>query len=194
MRDAAERLGAPVSARSLARIDRLIRADNPVGRLHLPGLEVERVEDRIDITDSSRGPAETGQFAYRLTVPGTVQISETCDVITASYQEEMDAGTALASGRGSTAAVQADSLLVPLTVRNRRPGDRMRPLGAPGHRKLQDLFVDRKVPRAERDRVPVIVDTQDRIVWVVGVAIAEECRVSAPEGRVVIFQVKKGIK
>ena len=194
MRDAAERLGAPVSARSLARIDRLIRADNPVGRLHLPGLEVERVEDRIHITDSSRGPAETGQFAYRLTVPGTVQISETCDVITASYQEEMDAGTALASGRGSTAAVQADSLSVPLTVRNRRPGDRMRPLGAPGHRKLQDLFVDRKIPRAERDRVPVIVDTQDRIVWVVGVAIAEECRVSAPEGRVVIFQVTKGIK
>ena len=142
---------------------------------------------------SSAGVTAPSQFAYRLTIPGAVQISETSEELTASYQEEAS-GEALASGRGLIAAVQADSISGPLTVRNRRPGDRMRPLGAPGHRKLQDLFVDRKIPRADRDRVPVVVDTQDRIVWVVGVAIAEECRVTAPEGRVVIFQVKKGIK
>ena len=45
-----------------------------------------------------------------------------------------------------------------LVVRGRRPGDRMRPIGLGGTKKLQDLLVDRKVPRGERDRIPVVVD------------------------------------
>jgi tRNA(Ile)-lysidine synthase len=55
---------------------------------------------------------------------------------------------------------------------------------------LQDLLVDRKVPRDERDALPLVVDAADRIVWVVGVAIAEECRVTAPEAGVVILEVR----
>ena len=85
----------------------------------------------------------------------------------------------------SAAAVQP-----PLTVRTRRPGDRFRPLGAPGSRKLQDVFVDRRVPRSERDRVPVVSDATGRIVWVAGVAVAEECRVTRPEAGMVILELK----
>jgi len=55
---------------------------------------------------------------------------------------------------------------------------------------LQDLLVDRKVPRDERDALPLVVDAADRIVWVVGVAIADECRVTAPEAGVVILKVR----
>ena len=86
--------------------------------------------------------------------------------------------------------LQASSLVFPLAVRSRRPGDRFRPLGAPGRRKLQDVLVDRKIPRARRDSLPLVVDAADRIVWVVGVAIAEECRVTAPSGGVVILEVR----
>src|SRR5262249_12325433 len=38
----------------------------------------------------------------------------------------------------------------PIRMRNPRPGDRVRPLGLGGSKKLQDVFVDAKVPRAER--------------------------------------------
>jgi tRNA(Ile)-lysidine synthase len=55
---------------------------------------------------------------------------------------------------------------------------------------LQDLFVDRKVPRETREIVPLVVDASDRIVWVVGVAIAEECRVTSPGAGVVILEVR----
>jgi len=41
------------------------------------------------------------------------------------------------------AVVEAAKLAPPLVVRNRRPGDRFRPLGLQGHKKLQDFFVDR---------------------------------------------------
>ena len=97
----------------------------------------------------------------------------------------------LATRTGEVAVVQAASLALPLAVRNRRPGDRFRPLGAPGRRKVQDVFVDRKVPRNERDRVPIVVDADGRIVWVAGVTIAHDCRVTAPEAGVVILELKR---
>ena len=82
-------------------------------------------------------------------------------------------------------------IVLPLVVRNRRPGDRLQPLGGPGRRKLQDLFVDRKIPRDARDRVPVITDANGRILWVPGVAMAEQCRVRSSEDGVLLLELRK---
>ena len=59
-----------------------------------------------------------------------------------------------------------------------RPGDRMRPLGMDGSRKLSDLLVDAKVPRRDRAATPVVRDGE-RIVWLAGVRMSEEYRVGA---------------
>ena len=59
-----------------------------------------------------------------------------------------------------------------LTVRAWRDGDRMRPAGLGGSKSLQDLFTDRKVPRALRRTLPV-VESEGEIVWVAGVAVGE---------------------
>jgi tRNA(Ile)-lysidine synthase len=59
-----------------------------------------------------------------------------------------------------------------LLVRPWRDGDRMRPLGLGGSKSLQDLFTDRKVPRALRRTLPV-VEAGGEIVWVAGVALDE---------------------
>jgi tRNA(Ile)-lysidine synthase len=66
-----------------------------------------------------------------------------------------------------------------LTVRAWRDGDRMRPAGLGGTKSLQDLFTDRKVPRALRRTLPV-VEADGEIVWVAGVAVDE--RFAAREG------------
>jgi len=58
------------------------------------------------------------------------------------------------------------------TVRSWREGDRLRPLGLGGTKSLQDLFTDRKVPRALRHTLPV-VEAGGEIVWVAGVALDE---------------------
>jgi tRNA(Ile)-lysidine synthase len=86
--------------------------------------------------------------------------------------------------------VAAASVELPLAVRSRRPGDRFRPLGAPGGRKLQDFLVDRKVPREKRDTVPLVVDGRDRIVWVVGQSVAEDFRVTDPSLGVILLKVR----
>jgi tRNA(Ile)-lysidine synthase len=77
-----------------------------------------------------------------------------------------------------------------LAVRNRRPGDSFRPAGLGGRKKLQDFFVDRKVPRGERDAVPLVVDGADRIVWVAGYEIDEAFRVTDPAQAVLILKIK----
>jgi tRNA(Ile)-lysidine synthase len=84
-----------------------------------------------------------------------------------------------------------DAARGPFTVRGRQPGDRLRPAGLGGSKSLQDLFVDRKVPRGERDRTPVVTGADGRIVWVVGLAVAEDLAAAAGEGDVVVLNFER---
>jgi len=52
-----------------------------------------------------------------------------------------------------------------LGVRGFLPGDRIRPLGMNGSRKLHDIFIDHKVPRVQRLKWPLVV-VQDEIAWI----------------------------
>ncbi len=81
---------------------------------------------------------------------------------------------------GGPAEVWLDAAAAPdpLMVRGWRFGDRFQPLGLAGTKKLQDFFVDAKVPRAARPRIPLVV-SGDRILWVVGHRIDERARITA---------------
>ncbi|TMB87865.1 MAG: hypothetical protein E6J37_09080 [Chloroflexi bacterium] len=61
----------------------------------------------------------------------------------------------------------------------RTPGLTMRPRGGRGTRKLQDIFVDARVPREERDAWPLVF-AGDRLAWVPGVAV--DADLSSPPG------------
>jgi tRNA(Ile)-lysidine synthase len=80
---------------------------------------------------------------------------------------------------GGPGDVAVKDLAPAVTVRAWRDGDRMRPAGLGGSKSLQDLFTDRKVPRALRRTLP-IVESGGAIVWVAGVAVDE--RFAAEEG------------
>ncbi len=76
-----------------------------------------------------------------------------------------------------------------LTVRAWRPGDRMRPLGMASEKKLQDVFSDAKVPRDARRRLPIVC-SGERIVWVTGVRIADEVKLTAATRRILALQAE----
>lgn len=65
-----------------------------------------------------------------------------------------------------------EELRWPLTVRTRRPGDRVR--GPRGSRKLQDVLVDLRVPAERRDLQPVVTDGDGRLLWIPGLWAAPE--------------------
>ncbi len=61
-----------------------------------------------------------------------------------------------------------------LTVRTRRPGDRFQPLGMRAEMKLQNFFVNAKVPKEQRDRIPIVASPiSGRIAWIAGLRPAE---------------------
>jgi tRNA(Ile)-lysidine synthase len=63
-------------------------------------------------------------------------------------------------------------------IRTWQEGDRFQPLGMTEEKKLQDYFVDEKVPRRNRGRVPLLCATDGRIAWVVGYRMAEPFKVT----------------
>lgn len=71
--------------------------------------------------------------------------------------------------------VDADKLMLPFRIRSRAPGDRFIPLGMKFHKKLKEFFIDEKVPKFERDMVPVLED-KEKLFWVVGHRIDERVK------------------
>ncbi|HJR19903.1 MAG TPA: tRNA lysidine(34) synthetase TilS [Actinomycetota bacterium] len=81
----------------------------------------------------------------------------------------------------------------PLVVRTSRRGDRFRPLGMRGEKRLGDFFTDAKVPRTERDRVP-LVTSGDEIAWVVGHRPAQGFKVTGRTRRFLWLELEEGEK
>jgi len=137
-----------------------------------------------------RHGSAVNSFQYVLSIPGEVLVREASCTISAEVAPPDAAPASWAGMPGGVAVVDAAGLDGGARIRNRRPGDRFQPLGLGGHEKLQDFFVDRKVPRSERDRVPLVVNNCDRIVWVAGHRIDEAFRVTASTKAVVILRLK----
>ncbi|MGD0651223.1 MAG: tRNA lysidine(34) synthetase TilS [Verrucomicrobiia bacterium] len=78
----------------------------------------------------------------------------------------------------------ADALGIAPFIRTWLEGDRFQPLGMSGEKRLQDFFVDEKVPRLQRGRVPLLCAFDGRIAWVVGHRIAEPFKVTQQTQRV----------
>ena len=164
------------------------------GPLALPGAVAAATREKVVLVaapharpqrwpDGQAPGPEHDAWRLPLPVPGEVTLPGGNRFVSSDIRRLVDPGEwRLVASGPDRAAVDAGSVSG-LSVRARRPGDRLRPVGLGGRKKLQDYFVDRKVPRAERDRVPLVVDGRDRIVWVAGHGIDEEFRVGGEYAR-----------
>ena len=134
-------------------------------------------------------PAENS-FRVSLSIPGEVTLDNQGWTVSAERLESLGADGP-GAGRAREVVVAAEPLAFPLAIRSRRPGDRFAPLGLGHRKKLQDFLVDRKIPREMRDSLPLVVDGQDRIVWVVGQSVAEDFRVTEPSRGVILLKARR---
>jgi len=214
---AAESDGREITADHVADVIRLIHAGHDAdGKgIDAPGQHVQRIGGRIVLKNRTKGSQGSGGpggsenphnlenypsppnlenlFCFPLSIPGEVLVEAAGCVVAAddSGAGGDAAGPGATAGNGVVALVRRDRVQGSLVVRNRRPGDRFRPVGLNGSKKLQDLFVDRKLPRDERDRVPIVVDESDRIVWVAGYGIDEAFRVTDPSQAVLVLRLTR---
>jgi tRNA(Ile)-lysidine synthase len=80
------------------------------------------------------------------------------------------------------------SLRFPLKMRNFRPGDRFYPLGMKGSQKLKNFFIDHKVPRFERTKIPLLI-SGEMIAWIAGYRIDERVKVTEKTEKVLKVKV-----
>lgn len=189
---------------SVTSVDRVVQMLDAEGgaRAFLSGLEARVDRGTLVLTPAARNrdrraPEGRPWFpvtpAVGLPVPGEARLGgggrievarQPCFEGRASFEP---AGRPAVPGT-QQATLDADRCRLPLAVRFRRPGDRLEPLGLGGHKKLQDLLVDRKIPREERDRLPLVVDASDQILWVPGHAVADAARVTPATTSVLLLQ------
>jgi tRNA(Ile)-lysidine synthase len=141
-----------------------------------PGLSRRHLEAMLKLTEPGRGGRGVdlpGALRFRI-VGGHMEVVPSQPSI--SRPPRLEAWRCAGCDDSRAAHLHAG---LKVHVGFRRPGLRMRPLGGQGTRKLQDLFVDARVPREERDGWPLVF-AGDRLAWVPGVAV--ESDLAAGEG------------
>ncbi len=76
-----------------------------------------------------------------------------------------------------------------LKVRRRSPGDRFHPLGLPGLKKLNAFMIDARIPRAWRERIPIVVSPR-QVIWVTGWRIDERVKVTGSTKQVLRLEYR----
>lgn len=190
----------PSRTYGLEEVDAFCRAVTAGGGANLPDLSLERFGAAAVLVKSGvrtvhgvqsvRGSVDP--IELRLDIPGTVEAPRGAWTLTARGPIESGIREP-ASGNRSPMEVMIDANEIGshLIVRYRRPGDRLHPLGAPGRKKVQDVLVDRKVPRDDRDAVPIVTTQKGDIVWVAGQVLAEAFRVTPLTKSVVVLTLRR---
>lgn len=124
-----------------------------------------------DIVISRR--ADTAEFSYRLEKEGTVAN----DYFSISVRKCKKIPNKLGTD-SSIEYVDAAKLQFPLRVRSWKEGDSFIPLGMTQRKKVSDLFVDLKISRSTKNRIP-IVESNGTIVWIAGCRIDDRYKITS---------------
>lgn len=155
----------------------------------------------LDLPERIRVSREGDRFVFTLGPPGAPEcespFEETLIPRPGIYElrscsleivsEDRESQTVLPKPREDVTSVRldADQVRWPLTLRGWRPGDRFCPSGMRGSKKLQDFFVDCKIPRERRKQIPLLCDAE-KICWIVGLRLDERVRVQNSTQRVLV--------
>ncbi len=164
----------------------LIKSGRPGDRVYLPrGIRVIKEYSILNLTSEPPVTLDT----YTLTVPGETVLKEAGVLIKASIMAAPSEAS-VAGPRAYSALFDAEKLILPLIARPRKNGDFFFPLGFGKRKKLQDFFVDEKVPRDERDKIPLITSGED-IIWVLGYREDERFKVTEGTKNAIKLEAKK---
>lgn len=140
-----------------------------------PGLSRRHIEAMLSVTGPGRGGRGVdlpGALRFRIVGDHMEVVPTRRDVTEPRLEVKRCAGC----DDGHAVHLRAG---LHLRLGFRQPGLRMRPLGGRGSRKLQDIFVDARVPREDRDGWPLVF-AGDGLAWVPGIAV--DSQLAAPRG------------
>lgn len=169
------------------RVQNLIK-EGQVGKvLQLPGkIIAEKGYSELFFYEAQNVSPLVMQIAARtLKIPGVTKIPETGQSIMAEFVD--DAETIEPGDKSKICLPWAESSPQYL-VRSRKPGDRISPLGLQGTKKLKDFFIEKKIPRRDRDRLLLVVAGEE-IVWIPGLTLTEKSRKSSKHDHYLVLKL-----
>ena len=77
-----------------------------------------------------------------------------------------------------------------IVIRKRKDGDKMIPLGMKGTKKIKDIFIDAKVPKEQRDYIPII-EFDNNIAWLTGIKVSDEYKVNNNSKNILMISIER---
>ncbi|OPJ54817.1 tRNA lysidine(34) synthetase TilS [Alkalithermobacter paradoxus] len=166
----------------------LIHTEKNDLKINLPkGLILYKKNSSIIFTDEEI-KSESINYTYKIPKSGYIKIKELNTLVETKILNKEDIN--LCSDDKYTKYFDLDKISGELEIRNRRNGDKIKALGLGGTKKLKDIFIDFKVSKEERDKVPILCD-QKGIMWVVGYRMSEDYKIDTNTKKVLRISIKK---
>lgn len=124
------------------------------------------------------------QEAVQIDVPGITEVPY--------FNIKLEAiinNRAAVSEKADTGLFDFDRAALPLFIRSRKEGDYFFPAGMKGRKKLKEYLIDHKIPRAEREKIPVLVDKNNGILWIIGLRMDERFRAKEDTKRRLVIRL-----
>jgi tRNA(Ile)-lysidine synthase len=147
-------------------------------------LSVKREGDTLQIIrrsllhtprDKRKDAVLSPAYSYPIEVPGDVYIPEIGRHIHIEFVK--NPGVLAMKMTPRVAFLDHARISPPLILRNVKPGDRIEPLGMVETKKMKSFFIDRKIPRECRVRIPLLVDSRS-VIWIAGELISDRVKVT----------------
>lgn len=163
---------ARIATNHLKQIDQLVHSSRTQGEQSLPGgLTAMRCYDTLHFLPARKAQGRES-WEIRIEGPGRYMLPDGRDISVRLIAPPESWG-AVSSFR---AYFDPATIPFPWSLRTFRPGDRFRPFGMTGTRKVKDFFIDRKIPQLLRRQIPLLFSGEE-LLWVCGLRVSESGRV-----------------
>ncbi|NTV89271.1 MAG: tRNA lysidine(34) synthetase TilS, partial [Clostridiales bacterium] len=165
-------------------------------RIELPGglragfeygiLEIYKIDEKENQKQERlKGNGKTSNLyeqdtgAAVVLIPGSTYVPEfACTIVSAVAGEIVEVDKSNKMGYNSLVQFfDYDSLKMGINIRHRQEGDLFKPYLSGGTKKLKEFFIDEKIPRDIRNRIPLVTCGKD-VVWIIGYRISDKYKVT----------------
>jgi tRNA(Ile)-lysidine synthase len=158
-------------------------------QIQLPGKGIaSRQFDQLIMTPIKESPGDSRKYSYELQIPGQCAVPEIGGIFNAGICKSQEIHFRRSFGK--QAFLDASALPQRLTVRSKQPGDRY---GGSSRRKVKKMLIDRKIPLAQREFLPMVV-AGDHVIWIPGFKPAKGYESSPESATFIILDFLTGLQ
>src|SRR5665648_238414 len=168
--------------------------------IYLPdNLMVKKIYNKIMIYKKSVSKDQTERipipWEYDILIPGKTEIKFLGIKVEIKKLDSADIKSSLYFTKKKPKGeflefIDYNKVKLPLKLRNRRSGDKFYPLKMKGLKKVKDFFIDNKIPKSHRDLIPILVDSEDQIIWIMGMRLDDRVKINSNTKKVLCIKIK----